>query len=199
MKKIFIGAVALCMMVMVSCSGNHGVEKGRDDSARIADSIAQVEAAKAAAEQARLDSIRQDSIMQKQIDDEYKNGLNVTVGKTKSVNGEGTYNELTMTFIVENNTNITWEADDYDITFKVEEEYQTEEDDLDVKWFTKKAHGKNVLPGEKITIIHKDSGWYPKDIKIKTKLIKEAFAEKFKENTTFDTKLNKFVAKYQYQ
>ena len=62
MKKIFIGAVAICMMLMVSCSGSNAVEKGRDDSARIADSISQVEAAKAAAEQARLDSIRQDSI-----------------------------------------------------------------------------------------------------------------------------------------
>lgn len=65
MKKIFFGAVM--MLLMASCSGNGTTKKASDDSARIADSIAQVEAAKAAAEQARLDSIRQDSIRQDSI------------------------------------------------------------------------------------------------------------------------------------
>lgn len=61
MKKILFGATAL--ILMVSCSGNGtSYEKARQDSIRIADSIAQVEAAKAIAEQARQDSIRQDSI-----------------------------------------------------------------------------------------------------------------------------------------
>ena len=60
MKKLLFGAVAL--LLMASCSGNGTTEKANDDSARIADSIAQVEAAKAAAEQARVDSLRQDSI-----------------------------------------------------------------------------------------------------------------------------------------
>ena len=60
MKKILLGAVALCLMA--SCAGNGSSEKAREDSARIADSIAQVEKAKAEAEQARQDSIRQDSI-----------------------------------------------------------------------------------------------------------------------------------------
>lgn len=60
MKKLFFGAVM--MLLMASCSGNGALKKAKEDSARIADSIAQVENAKAAAEQARLDSIRQDSI-----------------------------------------------------------------------------------------------------------------------------------------
>ena len=60
MKKLLFGVAAL--LLMASCSGNGTTEKASDDSARIADSIAQVETAKAAAEQARLDSIRQDSI-----------------------------------------------------------------------------------------------------------------------------------------
>ena len=60
MKKLLFGAAALLVMVMASCNG--ASEKAREDSIRIADSIAQIEAAKAAAEQARLDSIRQDSI-----------------------------------------------------------------------------------------------------------------------------------------
>ena len=58
MKKLLFGATAL--LLMASCSGNGTNEKAKEDSARIADSIAQVENAKAAAEQARLDSIRQD-------------------------------------------------------------------------------------------------------------------------------------------
>ena len=60
MKKLLFGAAAL--LLMDSCSGNGTAEKAKDDSASVADSIAKVEAAKAAAEQARLDSLRQDSI-----------------------------------------------------------------------------------------------------------------------------------------
>ena len=60
MKKLLFGAAAL--LLMASCSGNRTTEKASDDSARTADSIAQVETAKAAAEQARLDSLRTDSI-----------------------------------------------------------------------------------------------------------------------------------------
>ena len=75
MKNLLFGTAAL--FFMASCSGNGGSEKTKEDSAHIeatrdsllADSIAQAEgarqaedAAKAAAEQARLDSIRQDSI-----------------------------------------------------------------------------------------------------------------------------------------
>lgn len=55
-----MGTAAL--LLMASCSGYNNSEKTHEDSARIADSIAQVEAAKAAAERARLDSLRQDSI-----------------------------------------------------------------------------------------------------------------------------------------
>lgn len=63
MKKFLFGAAAL--LLMASCSGNGTSEKKTEDSTRIADSIAQVETtrqAEIAAEQARLDSIRQDSI-----------------------------------------------------------------------------------------------------------------------------------------
>lgn len=60
MKKILFGAVAV--LLVVSCSGNGNSERSREDSASMADSIAQVEDAKAAAEQARLDSIHQDSL-----------------------------------------------------------------------------------------------------------------------------------------
>lgn len=59
MKKLLFGAVAL--FLMISCTGKGSSEKAKEDSARIADSIANVEAAKVA-EQARLDSVRRDSM-----------------------------------------------------------------------------------------------------------------------------------------
>ena len=66
MKKVVSGAAAL--LLLASCSGNGASEKAKEDSIRIADSIAQVEAAQAAAEQARLESMRQDSIRQDSIE-----------------------------------------------------------------------------------------------------------------------------------
>ena len=60
MRKLLFGLFAI--FLMASCSGNSSSEKSREDTASIADSIAQVETAKAEVEQARLDSIRQDSI-----------------------------------------------------------------------------------------------------------------------------------------
>lgn len=62
MKKLLYGAVAL--LLTASCAGNKA-EKENEESIRQADSIAAIEArqeAQAAAEQARLDSLRQDSI-----------------------------------------------------------------------------------------------------------------------------------------
>ena len=60
MKKLLFGTAVV--LLMASCSGNNASDKANDDSARIVDSIAQIEETKAAAEQAREDSIRQDSI-----------------------------------------------------------------------------------------------------------------------------------------
>ena len=69
MNKSLFG-IFVSLILMVSCAGKSASEKAREDSIRIADSIARVEAAKAAAEQAaeqaRLDSIRQDSIAQEE-------------------------------------------------------------------------------------------------------------------------------------
>lgn len=56
MRKLLFGALAI--FLIAGCSGKVDTEKARQDSIRMADSIARVEAA----EQARLDSIRQDSI-----------------------------------------------------------------------------------------------------------------------------------------
>ena len=64
MKKFsFISLGALVISLLLSCSGGGTSEKAKEDSIRIADSIAQAEA-----EQARLESMRQDSITQASIE-----------------------------------------------------------------------------------------------------------------------------------
>ena len=57
MKKLLLGATAL--IFMTSCSGNGASEKAHEDTARITDSIAQVEEAMATEEQDHLESIHQ--------------------------------------------------------------------------------------------------------------------------------------------
>ena len=66
MKKGLLFAIAALALLAGACGGSKEAEKAAEDSARRADSMAQVKAAEeaaiAAAEQARLDSLRQDSI-----------------------------------------------------------------------------------------------------------------------------------------
>ena len=83
MKKLLFGAVVL--LLMVSCSGNGTTEKAQEDSKRLADSIAQV---KAAAEQARLDSIRQDSIQKAELE-AFNINLFVSPFKEEGFQGKG--------------------------------------------------------------------------------------------------------------
>lgn len=93
MKKLLFGAAAL--ILMASCSGNGtSSEKDTEDSTRIADSIAQVEAAKAAAEQARLDSIRQDSIKQDSVKNEELKKFHAAIPNYKKFFSEQGYSSL---------------------------------------------------------------------------------------------------------
>ena len=76
MKKLLFGAAALLMMT--SCSGNGGSDKANEESAQAGDSITQVEATQkaedatnVAAEQARLDSLRADSIQKAEAESFY--------------------------------------------------------------------------------------------------------------------------------
>ena len=84
MKIFLFGVTAL--FLMASCSGNGASEKAKEDSLRIADSIAQVEAAKA--EQARLDSIRQDSIAKAELE-AFNINLFVSPFKEEGFKGKG--------------------------------------------------------------------------------------------------------------
>lgn len=80
MRKSLIFFTPLFILIGCSSKSDMAQEQARQDSIRIADSIAQVEAAQAAAEQARLDSIRQDSIA---------NEEKMRIDPTYFVNSEG--------------------------------------------------------------------------------------------------------------
>ena len=88
MKKLLLGAIAL--FLMASCSGNGTSEEAKEDSVRIADSIAQVEAAQAAAEQARLDSIAKVSAQYDELISQYVDAVN-TVEKAAK---KGQWNKM---------------------------------------------------------------------------------------------------------
>lgn len=95
MKKLLFGISAL--LSLASCSGNGASEKAREDSTRIADSIAQVEAAKAAVEQARLDSIRQDSIAKAEVAAQYDDLVNQLVSAVNNIDNahkKGNYSNM---------------------------------------------------------------------------------------------------------
>lgn len=78
MVKGLFGIVIAALILLPSCAHNDSTQNALEDSARIADSIAQVEAA---AEQARLDSIRQDSIaLEEKLNLAQKSLLTMTTG-----------------------------------------------------------------------------------------------------------------------
>lgn len=73
MKKILYSAASLLLFagIAVSCSGNSATnaDKEREDSARNADSLAAIEASLKQIEEARVDSLQQDSIASSQKDE----------------------------------------------------------------------------------------------------------------------------------
>lgn len=68
MKRILLGIVAL--FLLMSCTGKNGSKKINEESNRKADSIAALEKKRAELEQARLDSIHQESLRQDSIEAE---------------------------------------------------------------------------------------------------------------------------------
>ena len=89
MKKIIL--FALPLLLLCACKDKK-VEKDPVEITLI-DSLNKIEDQKIKADEEAL----QDSILQKQIDEEYKNGLSVSTENIKSVNAEGTNNDLTFT------------------------------------------------------------------------------------------------------
>ena len=182
MKKLLLGAAIL--LLMASCNSN------KADQA-INDSNKQSEQAE------EIKKEYMDSIMNVQIEDEYNKGLTVKAGKENvKIIPESTITKMTLPLIVDNNTSVTWEDGDYEISYSYLTEYWDEEGEED-RWYPKKVKGTHIGPNETITITDKNDGWEFKKVKLKTKLSKEDFAKRFQEHTVFDKDQNKFIPKNQ--
>lgn len=195
MKKLLFFAMSL--ILMAGCSGNGASEKANEDSIRIADSIAKVEAAQAAAEQARLDSIAMDSIMQIAIDDQYKNAITLNPGK-KAVKQlfEHTDKVIDWPLSLTNNTDITLSPQEYTIMYVEEYEDTTPYGDLEMVKKNRNLVGPELTPGTTaVATIHNPGTEDIFNPKVKLLISKEEFAKRFKEETVFDKNQNKFISK----
>ena len=173
---------------MISCSGESASEKAREDSVRIEDSISQVEAAKAVAEQTRLDSIRQDSINSIEIEKQYSNALHLNLNKKEkkeTYQGDNQYPRIYWPLIVKNNTDITLTPDDYTITYVGHGETQDREGylvDYDKKETLKVPELKPQSSETVILSVPVGKYFSISDPKIKLRISKEEFAKRYKEN-----------------
>lgn len=196
MKKFILTAIGFFFIIgiMASCSGKGSAEKAKNDSASKND---QSDLTEKFQNPTPEDQAYMDSIMNVQIEEEYKGGLTVKAGKEKVKNiPESTITKMTLPLNVNNKTSVTWEEGDYEITYSYLTEYWDENGEDD-KWFPKKVKGLVIAPNETITITDKNDGWEFKNVKLKTILSKEEFAQRFKEQTVFDKAQNKFVPKNQ--
>ena len=180
MKKVLL--LALPILVMASC-GNREAEKAAEDSARMVDSIAKIEEARQKAEQARIDSIRQDSILNSQIEEQYKNAITLNPGK-KSVRQLDEHTDKIVDWPLElvNNTDIALSSNDYEITYLEEYEDMTPEGDLEMFKKNRKLKGPDLSPkGSGEAKIHDSSTEDIRNPKVKLKISKEEFAKRYRE------------------
>lgn len=202
-KLLFLAAGLLCLS---SCNDNKSRSNGQDvqsvtDTVQTSENIPEgieetandVSGAQVAP---AIDESRINEIMQQQIDEEYKKGLTVTAGKKKVKNlPEGTLCVMTLPLTVTNNTSVKWDAKDYQITYSYLTEYWDNEGMESDRWLSKKVSGKPVTPNGQVSLTDKNDGWEYRGLKLKTKMSKEEFAQRFKEQTVFDETKGKFIPK----
>lgn len=180
-KPLFAAGLALLLGMTVSCSGN----KENQENAANADTAAVAEAAEPArsAEQMRLDSLRQDSVMNAEIDAEYAKGITLTEGKKSSnwiPESSGKVVKWPLTLI--NNTGIVLSPKDYTITYT-----ETAEKDVngELRDVTKKRtmEGPELQPGQPSEVtINKTMVLDITKPKVKLTISKEEFAARYKES-----------------
>lgn len=192
MKKIFYLLSAL--LIMTGCSSK--TDKTENSVSDLSsDQTAQVASEGDSQEGVTVDQAQLNELMEKQIDQEYKKGLSVKAGKKQVKNHfESTRTTMTLPLTVTNNTSVTWNPEDYQITYSYLTEHWDEDGEED-RWYSKSVKGKAVEAQGKITLSDKNGGWEYRGVKVKTKLSKDKFAQRFKEETVFDQAQNKFVPK----
>lgn len=117
MKKILLFGTSTLLLagIMSACSGKGEAQKEKEDSIRTADSLAVV---KLDLEQARQDSIIQDSIIQATAIEKYKDAVTITPGnKDKKHVPETSFYKINWTCTLTNNSGIVMHPGDYQVTF----------------------------------------------------------------------------------
>ena len=193
MKKLLFGAATL--LLLAGCSGNGNSNNNANDET--SDLQEQTEDVQKSAEQARLDSIAMDSIMEIEIDKQYKNAITLNPGK-KAVKQlfEHTDKVIDWPLSLTNNTAITLLPQDYTITYLEEYEDMTSDGSLEMFKKTRKLKGPELAPGATGEAkIHNSSTEDIRNPKVKLLISKEEFTKRFKEETVFDKDRNTFISK----
>ena len=151
------------------------------------------EAAADSAELARLDSLRKDSILNIQAEEQYKTGLVLDSGKKIFTNiGDATVaGKFSRDCKITNNTFITLDPEDYQIVYKYDD-LDTEDGELVPVTKTGYKKGQKLLPGESYNTTISIVGDDLTAPTVKLKLSKKEFIKRFKEQTIFDESSNEF-------
>ena len=200
MKK---SIVYLCLVLLAGVLSCRKAEKEKviasdvdDDSIALIEDQqkAAEEASKAEAEQARLDSVRQDSIMKRQIDEEYQKGLVLESSKSKFRNiGDATVSgEFSRDCKIINNTSIVLSVEDYLITYQYGD-LDTVDGELYPVRKNKSMKGITLEPGETYDFVIKVIGDDLLKPSVKMKISKKEFEKRFKEQTKYDANNDKFI------
>ena len=200
MKKTVIYLSLILLAGVLSC---RKVEKekgiasvGEEDSIALIETQrkAAEEAAKAEAEQSRLDSIRQDSIMKRQIDEEYQKGLVIESSKSKyRYIGDSTVSgEFRRDCKIKNNTSIDLCDEDYEIIYQYED-LDTIDGELYPVKKNKSMKGRALESGEAYDFVIKIIGDGLLKPSVKMKISKKEFEKRFKEQTKYDANMDKFI------
>ena len=192
----------LMLSVIGGCSDRKSQDNDKDQEAyhRILDSIAAteevgtVEAKESQVDSIHLDTMREDSIMKKQIDEEYRKGLVLEASKSNyKYVGDGTVaGEFRRDCKIINNTSIVLTDKDYQISYQYED-VDTIDGEL---WPVKKnktMKGKELVPGGTYEFVIKIIGESLSKPSVKLKISKKEFEKRFREQTSFDSQSGKFV------
>lgn len=175
MKKILIKNAAFISgcLFLFACSGNNSQTTSSNDANDLkADSIA--------AEQAKIEELRNDSLMNLEIDKQFESPLSITTGKAKTVwPEESSVPVSTMPYTIHNNTDVPFTSEDYKITYSyvIEEDIDGMLEDVTKKG---KSDGIEVDANSDAEGSIKLKGSDIKNVKVEINISKEEFTQRFK-------------------
>ena len=182
MKKFVIFAVVSSALSIASsgCGDGGRAERERQDSIRRADSLAFV-----IKEQARLDSIRRDSLMEIEIDLQFDKPLTLKPGemRTRQV-GDNQCEEINWELYITNNTDLPLFPEDYIITYTGDDETMGEDGGLIGVSRDQTMEGPELAPKSTVTttlFVPYGKFFGISTPKVQLTLSKEEFSKRYKE------------------